>query len=274
MIVELHLNLAAPDDQITGSIIDGANPGWTSQLQADRDVFNARSNPATNAGRYTLIFPPGPNAPTNDPGGYGYATLTNNPSGQVSLVGQLGDGTAISQSVPVSKDGYIPLYVSLYSRQGSLLGWLMLTNNGSNTPAQTIQGSNLSWIKLSSRAGTLYSGGFTNTNITVLGSLYQPANTLALTNGTLTISNLGSALVYSNLTIVNNRLVNDDPNNPPNPLSGVLTPGTGVLTVTFRATGARANTVAKGVVLQDSSGTNGAGWFLGTGQSGFFLLQQ
>ena len=90
LIVELHLNLAAPDDQITGSIIDGANPGWISQLQADRNIFNARSNPATNAGRYTLVFPPGPNAPTNDPGGYGYATLTNNPSGQVSLVGQLG----------------------------------------------------------------------------------------------------------------------------------------------------------------------------------------
>ena len=281
LIVELHLNLAAPDDQITGTVIDGANPGWISQLQADRAVFNAKSNPATNYnGRYTLILPPGANAPTNDPGGYGYVTLTNNPAGQVSLIGQLGDGTAISQSVPVSEDGYIPLYVSLYSRQGSLLGWLALTNNASNSPAQTVLGSNLSWFKISSRTGTLYSGGFTNTNITTLGSLYVPpqagANIIALTNGTLTISNgnLG-ALVYSNLTIEGNKLVNNDPNsNPTNKLEGIIAPGTGILTVTFRATDAHANTVAKGVVLQDGSQTNAAGWFLGTGQSGFFLLQQ
>ena len=274
--VILNLNLAAPDDMITGMVNNDIPGGWSSDLLAERAVFNAK-NPATNyAGKFTLIVPPGSNAPTNEPGGFGYATLTNIPNGLVTISGQLGDGTAISQSVPVAKDGNIPLYVSLYSRQGSFQGWLTVANDTNNTPAQSIVGNNLSWIKISSRAGTLYAGGFTNTNIMILGSLYQPSNPLALTNGTLTISNgnLGSALVYSNLTIVNNKLVNNDPNNPPNPLSGVITPGTGILTVTFKATGASANTVAKGVVLQDTSSTNGAGWFLGTGQTGYFLLQQ
>ena len=44
--------------------------------------------------------------------------------------------------------------------------------------------------------------------------------------------------------------------------------------MTFRPTGARTDTVANGVVLQDQETTNAAGWFLDTDQSGCFLLQQ
>jgi hypothetical protein len=275
----LAVVLQLTNDQITGSVIDvdASSNGWTSALVADRAAFNARSNPATNYdGRYTLIIPPGDTAPTNEPGGYGYAILTNNLAGHVALSGRLGDGVSFSQSVPVATNGNIPLYVSLYSRKGSFQGWLTLTHT-TNNPAQTIQGTNLAWIKISSRPGTLYAGGFTNTNVTVLGSFYIPPQTgmdalTNLTNGTLTISNgsPGEELIYSNLTIVGDKLINGGPGD----LSGVITPGTGVLTVTFRPGGADRNTVAKGVVLQDNATTNAAGWFLDTDQSGYFLLQQ
>jgi len=266
--VDLHLNLAANKDQITGSVNDYSVDGWNSQLLADRAVFNARTNPATNyTGRYTLILPPGSNAPANEPGGYGYATLSNHPSGLVLLNGHLGDGTSISQSVPISKDGYIPLYVSLYSHQGLVLGWLALTND----PGQKVLGANLSWIKVSSPPGTPYAGGFTNTNIAALGSLYVPnADIPSLTNGTLTISNasMASPLTYSNLTIAGDKLVSPVGN------LGVITPGTGVLTVTFQAAGANTDTVAKGVILQSSSPTKAAGYFSDSNQSGSFVLQQ
>ena len=273
----LTVFLQFTNDQIIGSVSDNST---NAVLRADR-AFNAKSTPATNyAGRYTLIIPPGDSAPTNSPGGYGYATLTDNPAGHVALSGRLGDGVAFSQSVPVATNGNIPLYASLYTRQGSLQGWLTLTNT-TNNPAQTIVGTNLTWIKISSRAGTLYAGGFTNTNITVLGSFYIPPQAgmdalTNLTNGTLTISNVtsGSALIYSNLTIADDKLVNTGPGNPTNQLKGVITRGTGVLTVTFRPTGARTDTVANGVVLQDQETTNAAGWFLDTDQSGCFLLQQ
>jgi hypothetical protein len=46
------------------------------------------------------------------------------------------------------------------------------------------------------------------------------------------------------------------------------------MTLTFRPTGANANITAHGVVLQNDPTTNSAGWFLGSGQSGFFLLQE
>jgi hypothetical protein len=45
----------------------------------------------------------------------------------------------------------------------------------------------------------------------------------------------------------------------------------GTLTVTFRPTGAHANTVGKGVILQNV--TNAAGWFPGANQSGYFQLK-
>jgi len=269
IIVDLHLTNADQEDQITGSVNYYASTnGWNSPLRA-KLAFNAKSNPTTNyAGRYTLVIPPG----SNGPGGYGYVTLTNNPAGHVAISGHLGDGTPISQSVPVSANGNIPLYASLYSRQGSLFGWLTLTNNPNNNPPQTLLGTNLTWMKFSSATGTLYAGGFTNTNITVLGSFYTPGVGIpVLTSGTLTFSNgnLASSLTYSNITIVDNKLVSSDLN-----LSGSVTPGTGVLTLRFRGPGASTETVAQGVLLQTNAQTNAAGWFLSPTQSGYFLLQQ
>ncbi len=153
VIMELQVNLASPNDEIIGNLIEGANPGWLSTMEADREVFNARTNPATNYnGRYTLVLPPAANAPTNSPGGYGYATLTNSTAGEAVVAGRLGDGTPFSQSVPISRDGYIPLYASLYARTGSVQGWLNVTNNPSNSPAQTILGTNLTWIKTATRS--------------------------------------------------------------------------------------------------------------------------
>ena len=106
----------------------------------------------------------------------------------------------------------------------------------------------------------------------MLGSLYTPgAGISVLTNGTLTISNgdLAAPLMYSNLTIVDNKVVSPDPG-----ISGNVIPGTGVLTLTFRIPGASADTAARGVLLQTNAQTNAAGWFLGPNQSGYFLLQQ
>ena len=281
LAVALHLDLAATNNQMTGSLMEVASNGWTAALLANRAVFNSKTERATNfAGKYTLIIPPGNTAPTNEAAGYGYATLTNNPAGLVAVSGRLADGTSFSQSVPVATNGDIPLYASLYSHKGSLQGWLTVAGT-TNTPSQTIVGANLAWIKVSGARGSLYSGGFTNTNITVLGSFYMPPTAgesgLDLTNGTLTISNgnSGEVLTYNNLTIVDNKLANQAAaGNPPNLLEGTITPATGILTVTFQPTGSSKKLAAKGVVLQDDSPTNGAGWFLDTDQSGSFIMQQ
>jgi hypothetical protein len=95
---------------------------------------------------------------------------------------------------------------------------------------------------------------------------------LNVSNATLTIGDgdLANTLVYTNISVAKGKLT-VGPGNPTNELSATFTAGTGMMTLTFRPTGSKAKVTAQGVVLQ-SSGTNAAGWFLGTNQSGAFLL--
>jgi hypothetical protein len=44
--------------------------------------------------------------PATEPSGDGYGLVTISPTGWVILAGTLGDGTKISQSVPVSTNGF------------------------------------------------------------------------------------------------------------------------------------------------------------------------
>jgi hypothetical protein len=263
--LHLNLNLAVPDDQMTGTV---SASNWTSIVEAKR--ANAG---ATYAGRFTMVIPPGQGAPATSPGGYGFATITNNSAGNSSIIGFLADTAQINQSVGIAKDGSAPIYVSLYTGQGALQGWLTFENNA-ETPSGT-----LSWIKNGGAAHTLYSGGFTNLTNSVIGSLYIPPPTapiLQLTNGTLTIDDLGQGiqLVYTNVSMVSNKLSWSGEGNPTNQLTATFTSGTGTMTLNFRPTGAKANITAQGVVLQNQPSSAAAGWFLGTNQSGSFLLRQ
>jgi hypothetical protein len=266
LTLHVNLNLYPPDNLLTGIV---SAQDWQSVLQADRAVFNGTTVKATDyAGRYTLIVPPGVNAPLESPGGYGFATITNSLAGVAVLNGALGDGALFNQTVPISLNGLIPVYVPLYTGHGSLLGWLSFTN----LPPQTVEGA-LNWIKLPVTGKTLYPGGFTN-QAEIIGSAYQPGG-LTLSNGTLTFSNAAqsSPLIYTNVTLANGKLSYSGAGEPTNQLSATFTAGTGAMTLSFRPTGARVNVTAQGVVLQSGT-TNAAGWFLGTNQSGFFLLQQ
>jgi hypothetical protein len=271
--LQIALNTNPPANQITGTV--SVAGGWQSALTANRTVFNSANPAAQYAARYTMVIPPGPGAPTNSPGGYGVANITNTPDGVAALVGTLGDGTAFNQTVPLSTNGAIPVYKSLYGGKGLLLGWLTFTNVATNVPPQTLSGS-LSWIKPA--VGQLYPDGFTLLTNEVIGSFYAPpakdGSALNLTNATLTITNGSPAdtLFYTNITIANDKLTNGAAN-PTNQLSATFTPGTGMMTLTFRPTGAKASVTAHGVVLQNAGTNAAAGWFLGTNQSGFFLLE-
>jgi len=265
VILHVNLNLNPPDNQMTGTL---STADWQSALMADRAVFNGTTLKATNyAAHYTMVVPPGRGAPEGSPGGYGVATIVNNEAGMASLVGNLGDGTSINQFVPMSENGVIPVYVSLYNGQGLLLGWLTFTN----VPPQTLSGV-LNWINLTGASKTLYPGGFTN-QTPITGSVYQQPGGLFLSNGMLTISAAAqvSNLVYTNVTVSGAKLSYSAADNPTNQLSATINATTGTMTLTFRPTGAKADITARGVVLQSES--NAAGWYLGTNQSGYFLLQ-
>jgi hypothetical protein len=275
VIANLQLDFSLADNLLSGTLSLASNGGWTAVLAADRAVFNTK-NPATNySGQFTMVLPPATNSPVLSPGGFGYATSINSTVGSVLLAGVLGDGTAISKSTAVSQNGYVPVYVSLYAGKGSLQGWLTFTN----APPKDVSGT-LTWIKPGTVANTLYPAGFTN-NVEILGSPYaapaakQPVLNLVHNEGTLTIAQPGQALVF-NVAFTNGVLVKTG-STPTNKLSVVIAPTTGIMTVTFRPRGARVDTVAQGIVLQNQAtnpaATNAAGWFKGTNETSSFLLQ-
>jgi len=279
--VTLSLDFNPADALMSGSVSNEA-AGWNSVIQADRAVFSKTANPATNyAGQFTLLLPPGANARVGSPDGYGYAAITNTLGGISTLGGSLADGTPFLWSVPIARNGGVPLYQSLYSGKGSLLGWIYFTNE---LPQNVSTNSSVSWIK-PSVPNTLYPSGFTNltglfgspyTNTARAGVpvLNLAGATLLLTNGNLTAGFLIYTNIGTNLSI-HNALTNLDAGNtnlaPTNHLVIAINTNNGLVTVTFQATGAKTNTIAHGAVLQNQ--TNAAGYFLGTNQSGAFLIE-
>ncbi len=178
--VTMQLDLTTDHtDEVVGTV--QAVGGWTAQLLGNRLVYNAVTNPAPQAGQYTLVIPGGTDSASN-PGGDGYATVTVNTAGKVTASGRLGDDTPWSQTTYLSGNGQWPMYAPLYSKRGSVLGWLNITN----AVEGDVQGE-VSWIKTGLAGGTYYVNGFTN-EVAVVGSTYtNPASSgrvLNITDGT------------------------------------------------------------------------------------------
>ena len=275
LTVNLQLDISAPtNEQITGTI---SNTLWTAGLTADRAVFSANTNKATNyEGQYTLAIPGNTNGVGN-PGGYGWATLSISSAGAISMNGSLADGTAISQSsVSVSKDGRWPLYAAYKSppttNVGSVFGWM----NFSNLPASTLGGT-MYWFRPEGKTPAAYQSGFTNTG-SVIGSRFSLANgaALILTNGQAILeggtlsSNLTNDVSMTSKNVLDVTTVS-------NSLSLKLsTSGTSAGKITgsfaYPGSGKTADTTISGVVLQEQN--EAVGYFLRTNQSGTFLLQE
>ncbi len=152
LTVVMILNWNNSPPQVTGMVFgaNNANP-WEADLTA-----NFASNTLPPA-EYTMLIPPSDNnneLAASSPGGDGYALITNNGT-TVRITGALADGTAFSQSGPVSKDGYFPIYANLYAGQGLLLGWINL--DLTNLAAVAVSG--LTWIHPQRLSG-LYKDGF------------------------------------------------------------------------------------------------------------------
>ena len=255
--VILHLDST---DQITGTVSDG---GFTSELLADRAVYN-RTNPCRLlAGKYTVVLEPPEGSDPDIPQGYGYGTLTVTTIGGGKLSGVLGDGTKIKGNVPVSKYGTWPLYNALYSNQGSCIGWVtFITTNNTVEVEATVD-----WF----RPSIYY--------LSLLGSTYVvPAVGEPMLELTNTTGNALLTLGYGNLTGVLSNLVTVASNNTVTVLSGnvtnltlKLTPKTGLFRGGFRHPVTGKTTKFQGVVLQLQN--FGAGYFLGTNESGFVTFE-
>jgi len=158
----LTINLQVNTDDnnsITGTI---GGDGWAADLQANRNVFNKKSNPAPFAGSYNIVFPGANDGDPSHPQNDGTGSVTVSPTGQVKFKGVLGDGTKVSQSANTSIEGDWPFYIPLYKQGGQIMGWLNFDGAG-NVGGQT------SWIKLQNPHTKSFPDGF-NLNPVATGS--------------------------------------------------------------------------------------------------------
>lgn len=161
--IQFRLGGNAQPGHLIGEISQGIT---ASALTADRSSFNARTFPAPFAGRYTCVLP-GEGTDGSAPQGYGFGVAQVAASGLATWVGTLADGTHISQSAPISDGGVWPFYAPLYSGKGSLIGFLMFTNDVNDD----LKGM-VNWIKPSLPNVRYYSAGFTNQS-QMIGSNYR-----------------------------------------------------------------------------------------------------
>ncbi len=254
---------AAEADQIFGRVTDGH---WLAGLRGDRAVFNTRSYPTPYTNRFTMILP-GRDGDDRLPAGDGVGTMLVDGNGRLTFTGTLADGTRLTQSVPVSRNGLWPLYCPLYSGGGAIWSWIALGN-----PSGSDVSGAFAWIKTGTAAARFYPAGFTNQSGTVVGSVYRldhDPNLLNLTNALVQFSGGNIGTDYTDVIAI-------DPNGRVSAL------GTNRLALTFAIpTGSFSgrttdpstgkSSAFRGVVLQKQNA--GRGFLLGTNQSSRVVLE-
>jgi hypothetical protein len=246
--------------QITGTVSGTNNSGWVANLLADAAATSAKSY------EYTLLIPPGATAGESSPSGYGYAAITNH-DGNAHVTGALADATSFNQSVPVSADGSLPLYVSIGGSE-LVMGWV--TNLYGQAP-----GGEIVWIKKGSPKAFNYKSGFTNT-VAVLGSIWNaPAPkhaAMEMTNALLAFAGGGLAAPLDfNVNVESNNTIVKSGSSPTNTVTGVLNPRSGLIQLTFEDGVGKTKRIAYGAFLQNMQ--TAAGFFVNTTNRGAFELQ-
>lgn len=265
--VVVALQLAPISDRVTGSVSDGAQ---TSTVEGYRATFHSTLNPAASfAGKYTLAIS-GSADPVPSPKGHGYGAVTVTTAGAVTFSGGLGEGTPVTQKLPLASNGQWAFYVPLHKGKGSILGWLTLADTGSSDVSGL-----LLWTKPAGVAGTLYPTGFVN-EVTTIGSRYiAPASGIRALNFSNSVvrlegGNLAAPLTqdvslngFNKVTLLSAGT---------NKLAITLSTSSGLISGSFVNPQTLKKSVIKGVLLQKQN--FGSGYFLGTNQSGsvFFGL--
>jgi hypothetical protein len=276
LVVDLQMDWTGSTKQLTGTISSTNSAGvpWTSPFTND-----LATNYLNHDARYTMVIPPAAGSHLAEaggsPAGYGYALITNDVNGKLTFVVKTADGASVSQVVSLSKDGKAPIHINMYPRKaipltgdlysGELHGWLDF-NGGAPV-------GDLSWLKMTNNPASLvttnYPHGFTNQNIAVISSVYDPngypglgGRVLNLTSGTFSVAecNVGTDATRTWTFGLSTANVITRTAGATNFLSGSLNKPFGLMTITFRPTGAAAvdNRTVRGVVLQNTSTGYGA----------------
>ena len=258
-------------DQIVGLITDGTITGpsvvgatFTTEFAVDRLVWSARLNPAPQVGRYTVLLPSsGAASLQKAPRGDGYATITVSTAGAAVISGKLADGTALTRSTIVSKDGRVPLYASLYRNLGMASGWFTFADVAGVSDGAAA----LDWIRPADARAKQFAEGFT-TQVAMLASKYSAPKknarvlTLANLGGNLstTFDEGGLLVPFGQFATVSGASVVNVPLQGAEKLAARFTASTGLLSGSFVHPNTGVKTTFLGAVFQKQN--MGAGYFL------------
>jgi uncharacterized repeat protein (TIGR03803 family) len=259
--VIMHLDKDGGSNVISGTV---SNDVFTSDLMANLAVFSL-TNPCPEVGQFTFNLAPANTNDTTVPQGFGYGTLSVSKRGIGRLHGVLGDGTPFNATAPVSGLNTFPLYAQLYGNKGSCVGFLNFPTTNSIT-------ATLDWFKPPTANARFFPDGF-NTSVTMTGARYiTPSRGVPSIAGNVELT-LGGGNLPSN--IVKNAVIDAAGNvtvSPPgsDELALAIAPGNGLISGSFRAPNDRI-TFFNGYLLQTND--FGAGFFFGTNQTGFILIE-
>ena len=261
MILVLQLPITNGTDQITGSVSFGTN---VAALSADRALFNARTNPAPQSGRYTFTIPP---SGATGPQGAGYGTITISLSGVVTFTGKLADNVSFSATTSLAQNGSWPFFLWLSSGKETVSGQVTVRD----TPNVSDMDGTLNWFRRPMNT-KLFSDGFA-TQVPFVGSVFTvPAAGTRVLNMADTVPNMDVAFTGGNLNAETDFTATLDVANrfTGTGLRGTFNRANGLMSGTFANPTSNKTTSFSGVAMQKSN--TASGFFLGLDQSGLVTM--
>lgn len=259
-----------PVDQIHGRVADGSFAAgkfsgntFETEFTVDRVVWKLKTREAPQNGPYTMLLPAHDDAATQKaPLGTGFGTVTVGKNGSTKLAGSLADGTTVTASSFLSKDGVWPVYASLYKGKGLIMGDIAFADIAGESDFD----GPLTWMRPADAKAVMFKDAFL-TEVDAVGARFtKPAANVRL----FPLANLGgNSLLFltdGGLTTDLSRLVTlSAANKAIVPMQAAdlskLTPAaTGLLTGSFIHEGTQKAMPFKGAVLQKQS--LAAGYFL------------
>ena len=228
--------------------------------------------PVAKRGTYTVAFPAKAsqsNASIGYPKGDGVGKMTIDAVGNVTLSGNLADGTPLLQTCVLSNAYTLPIYISLAGNSGALSGTAIVDESVVDSD---VSAANLTWF-LSPSISTYYPSGWpSGILVSMIGAHYAvPASSavlpgLGLTNVTLGNADLtftGGLLSAAQTKHVNITIANIATKAPTTDASFTfaLAKATGTFSGIFYHTSGTAASY-QGVVLQKGATAGGYGYFL------------
>ena len=170
---------------LNATLRSGSNPTLSLALTLDTDVLSGDAggagasgrrnpwnpaNPVPITGSFNCEFTPGTSqlSDVTYPHGYSTGSLALTGLGAVSASLRMADGTAVTASSTMGGNGDVPLFATLYSGNGSVLGT-------PNINGRDVTGT-LSWNKQSTTAQVAYKAGFASHDLTCTGKRYVQPN--------------------------------------------------------------------------------------------------